>query len=247
MTSVKQTALVWSFTGIAVVVGFLLTVQLTSRPQTTGSAALSSYIDLRTQIEEQNQEHQTLLHQIAKAEAQVSEYQAAAGHGTSMMSALQQDAKSVAKEAGLTSVSGPGITIAIYYDPTLPFDEKTAGLFDQISDQEIGLIVNDLYANGATAISINGQRLVTTSSIRLVSGLSGNSTLQVNTVPITEPYVITAVGDIQRMQAVLTLNNTVPELNLMQEQCIITPHTGKGVTVPGYRGPLPGSFAKEVH
>lgn len=243
----KRTALVWSFTGVAVVVGFLLTVQLTSHPQITGSAALSSYIDLRTQIEEQNQEHQTLLRQIAKAEAQVSEYRAAAGHGTSMMNALQQDAQSVAKEAGLTEVSGPGITIQIYYDPTLPFDEKTAGLFDQISDQEIGLIVNDLFANGATAISINGQRLVTTSSIRLVSGLSGNSTLQVNTVPITQPYVITAAGDIQRMQAILTLNNTVPELNIMQEQCIITPHTGaKGVIVPGYRGPLPGNFAKEV-
>ena len=243
----KRTTFMWSLTGITTLVGFLVTVQLTSRPPSTASG-LSSYIDLRTQVSELNQEHQLLEQQIAKANSQVSEYRAAAGHGTDMMQALEQDATTVAKEAGLTPVSGPGITIQIQYDPNLPFDEQTAGLFDQISDQEIGLIVNDLFANGASAISINGQRLVTTSSIRLVSGLSGNGTLQVNTVPVTSPYIITAVGDINRMQAILTLNNTVQELNIMQEQCLVTPHPSqKGVTVPGYQGPLPGSFAKEVH
>lgn len=243
----KRAALIWSFTGITTVIGFLLTVQLTSR-QPSATTGMSSYIDLRTQIQEQMQEHQILASQIAKAGEQVAQYQAATGHSTQMMNALKADAKNVAKEAGLTDVTGPGITIQIEYDPTLPYDAQTAGLFDQIADQEIGLIVNDLFANGATAISINGQRLVTTSSIRLVTGLSGDSTLQVNTVPITMPYVITAVGDSKRMQAVLTLNNTVPELNLMQEQCLITAHSDKNpVTVPGYQGPLPGSFAKEVH
>ncbi|MCL6453066.1 MAG: DUF881 domain-containing protein [Alicyclobacillus sp.] len=244
----KRNRLIWSLTGVAAVLGFLLTVQLTSAAPAPDSGSLSSYIDLKTEVEEQAQEHVQLLQQIAKAESQVQAYKNAKGHQAAMMEALQQDAATVAKEAGLTSVTGPGITIAISFDPSLPYNASTAGLFDQDADQELGLIVNDLFANGAQAISINGQRLVTTSSIRLVAGLGGTSDLQVNTVPIESPYVITAVGDIQRMQAILTLNDVVTELALMQERCTITPHTGaEGVTVAGYQGPLPGNFAKEVH
>lgn len=244
----KRHVFIWSLTGITTIVGFLLTVQMSSRQPNSGASNPSSYIDLRTQIQEQLQEHETLLSQIDKAQQQVGTYQNAKGHQSGLLKALQQDANNVAKDAGITSVSGPGITIGISFDPSLPFDEKTAGLFDQIADQELGLIVNDLYANGAQAISINGQRLVTTSSIRLVSGLSGQGTLQVNTVPVAMPYVITAVGNIQRMQAILTLNNVATELMVMQERCVVTPFPGaKGVTVPGYQGPLPGNFAKEVH
>lgn len=243
----KQRVFIWSLTGVTAVVGFLMTVQLSSRtPQENTSS--SSFIDLRTQIDEQTQEHQVLLDEISKVNAQVLQYQNAQGKGTDMLKALEADAANVSKEAGITPVSGPGLTIKIEFNPSLPYDQSTQGLFDQTSDQEIGLIVNDLFANGATAISINGQRLVTTSSIRLVSGLTGTNTLQVNTVPITEPYIIAAVGDISRMQAILTINNVVPELNVMQEDCIITPHpSANGVTVAGYRGPLPGNFAKEVH
>lgn len=232
-------------TGVMVAVGFLLTIQLSS--QQSGTQSLSSYVDLKTQIAEQLQEQKMLEAQVAKARAQVVQYQSAKGHRVATLQALKQDAAAVQREAGLKSISGPGIEISIYYDPTLPYDAQTAGLFEANADQELGLIVNDLYANGATAISINGQRLVTTSSIRLVTGLNGDSTLQVNAIPVVEPYVISAVGDIQRMKAILTVDNVATQLNLMQEQCVITPYPGeKGVTVPPYKGPLPGQFAKEV-
>ncbi|MCL6594126.1 MAG: DUF881 domain-containing protein, partial [Alicyclobacillus sp.] len=67
------------------------------------------------------------------------------------------------------------------------------------------------------------------------------------TVPVVPPYVIQAVGDVDKMQAVLTLNNVVADLALMQENCTITPHRdSRGITVPGYEGPLPGTWAKEV-
>jgi uncharacterized protein YlxW (UPF0749 family) len=242
----KKNGFVWALTGVSAVVGFMLTVQLSSKPQVK-SGSLSNYLDLRTQIQEQLQEHKILMQDISKQSAQLVQYRAAEGHRSDMLKVLQQDAKNVEQEAGRTPVSGSGITIQIQYDPNLPYNAKTAGLFDQIADQELGLIVNDLYANGARAISINGQRLVTTSSIRLVSGLSGIATLQVNTVPVTMPYVLTAVGDVSRMEAILTLNDVKQQLEIMQERCTITPYTGKQqVTVPAYDGPLPGTWAKEV-
>jgi uncharacterized protein YlxW (UPF0749 family) len=236
----NKRSFIWSLTGIGAVIGFMLTVQISSRTQS--SEDMSSYLDVRTQIQEQLQEHQILTADISKESAQLVQYQAASGKEGELLKVLQQDAKTVAAEAGMTPQSGAGITITIQFDPSLPYVEKTAGLFDQLADQEIGLIVNLLFANGAKAISINGERLVTTSSIRLVV-----STLQVNTVPVTMPYVIRAVGDVDKMQAVLSLNDVKPQLELMQELCTIVPSTDpSGVTVPAYDGLLPGTYAKEV-
>lgn len=238
----KKRSLVWSLTGIGAVIGFMLTVQISSRPQS--SSGSSSYLDLRTQVQEQIQEHQILTADISKETAQLVQYQAASGHRDDLLKVLQQDAKSVEAEAGITPQSGPGITVTIQDDPSIPTDGKTAGLFDQLADQEVSLIVNFLFANGAKAISINGERLVTTSSIRLVA----TAELQVNTVPVTKPYVIRAVGDVDKMQAVLEVQDVVSGLKLMQERCTITANRDpNGVTVPGYSGPLPGTYAKEVN
>jgi uncharacterized protein YlxW (UPF0749 family) len=243
----KKRSFIWSLTGIGAVIGFMLTVQISSRTQSS-STGMSSYVDLRTQIQEQLQEHQILTANVSKDNAQLVQYQAASGHREDLLKVLQQDAKSVEAEAGITPVSGPGITLTIQYDPSLPYDAKTAGLFDQLADQEIGLIVNLLFANGARAISINGERLVTTSSILLVAKSDTLSTLQVNTVPVTMPYVIRAVGDVDKMQTVLSANDVVSELELMQERgTLVSNRDPNGVTVPGYGGPLPGTYAKEVN
>ncbi|GMA49160.1 hypothetical protein GCM10025857_05170 [Alicyclobacillus contaminans] len=244
----QKRAFIWSLTGVSTLLGFMLTVQFSSHPKSSADS-LSSYLDLRDQVQEQMAENQALEQEIAKQNALLLQYQSASGQTNEMLHTLQQDAKAVEEAAGTTSVSGPGITIKIQFDPTLPYDPKYSGLFEQTADQELGQIVNWLFANGAQAISINGQRLVTTSSIRLVGGLDPTTNiLQINTNPVTSPYVITAMGDINRMQAILTVNNVQTDLNLMQEDCIIQAHPGAhGVTVPGYTGQLPGHWAKEVN
>ena len=238
---------IWSVTGISAAIGFMLTVQMTSKPQSS-TTAVSSYLDLRTQILEQMQEHQMLTKELAKQANQLAQFQASQGNNAALQKALANDAHTVAAEAGMEPLSGPGIVITIQDDPNLPYVPDYAGKFQGVADQEISQIVNDLFANGATAISINGQRLVTTSSIRLVTGLDGLSTLQVNTYPISMPYKITAVGNTDLMQAVLKVNEVATVLNLMQEDCLVTVKKGPaGVTVPGYDGPMPGSWAKEVN
>ena len=240
----KRQGLIWSLTGISTALGFMLTVQITSRPQ--GHAGVSSYIDVRTQVAEQAQEHAILEAQISKQEAQLAEFQASAGSQSTMKQVLENDAKSVAEQAGTTPMSGPGLTITIRDDPNLPFDPQFSGTFQKESDQWVSLIVNYLFGNGAQAIGINGQRLVTTSSIRLVSGIDGLGGLHINTHPIAMPYVITAIGNINNMSAAITVNKVKDYLNLMGEDCIIQTYPGKkGVTVPAYTGSLPGNWAKE--
>ena len=130
---------------------------------------------------------------VAKERAQLAQYRASSGNLKEMQQALEHDARTVAVEAGMTPLSGTGMTLTIRNDPRLPFYKQFAGQFQQNSDVEISQIVNELFGDGATAMSINSQRLVTTSSIRLVSGLGNFSVLRLN-LPITSPYQIRQSG-----------------------------------------------------
>lgn len=242
----NRRVLTWSLTGVSGLLGFMMTVQLASHPRSTG-AALSSYLDVSSQIDEAMVERKLLESDLARLQAQLAQYQAAAGSRQEMQAAFRKDEQTVAREAGLTPVAGPGLVITLKDNPKLLFVPEYAGQFGKEADQLISQIVNDLFANGASAISINDQRLVTTSSIRLVQGLGPTATLQINANPVAPPYVIRAIGDIPRMQAALTVDNVVTVLNLMQEDCLIKAHQGKdGVHVPAYAGAVPGQFAREV-
>lgn len=239
-----QRKLIWGLTGIAAVLGFMLSIQMTSRAPYKGKT--TSYIDLRTQVQEQAQIHQILEKDISKAKAQLDEYQAAGGSRTSMREVLLNDEKTVEKQAGITPVSGSGITITIQDDAMLNANPTDIALFPHEADQWLSEVVNTLFGNDASAISINGQRLVTTSSIRLVTGISGTGGVHINGHPITMPYVVTAVGNVKNMEAALTVEQLQNDFNIMGEDFIVKSFTGsKGVTVPGYNGTLPGQWAKE--
>lgn len=240
----RQRRLVWGLTAIAGVLGFMLSVQMTSRPSYSGKT--TSYIDLRTQTQEQARVRQILEQDISKAKAQLDEYQAASGSRTSMRQVLQNDELAVEKQAGITPVSGPGITVTIQDDPMQGASPADIALFPNEADQWLSEVINTLFGNGATAICINGQRLVTTSSIRLVTGISGIGGVHVNGHPITMPYVVSAVGNIKNMEAALTVQQLQADFNIMGEDFIVKSYSSaKGVQIPGYDGTLPGQWAKE--
>src|SRR5579875_1686380 len=113
----KRRSLVWGATATAMALGFMLTVQLTS--QNSFGQQSTSYIDLRTQVQEQAQEHLLLEQQVSKLNAQLAEYRAASGSASELREVLQKDEKSLEQQAGILPTSGPGITITIQPDAKL--------------------------------------------------------------------------------------------------------------------------------
>jgi uncharacterized protein YlxW (UPF0749 family) len=97
--------------------------------------------------------------------------------------------------AAALPVTGPGLLVTLANaEPDAdsdPVGGQTApdpnGL---VRDGDLQLVVNALWAAGAEAISINGQRLGPTSAIRF----AGEAVL-VDFNPVTNPYEVSAVGD----------------------------------------------------
>ncbi len=68
----------------------------------------------------------------------------------------------------------------------------------RVYDQDLQVLVNDLWGAGATAIGVNGLRLTATSAIR-----GAGEAVLVDYRPLTRPYTVTALGDPERLSAAL--------------------------------------------
>lgn len=112
--------------------------------------------------------------------------------------AAGQRLRTLETTAGLTAVTGPGMTVILgdaqprtQTDPltgqpvVVPPDEN-----GRILDRDIQSIVNALWASGAEAISVDGERLSATTPIR-----AAGDAILVDLYPVTSPYRIEAIGD----------------------------------------------------
>lgn len=94
--------------------------------------------------------------------------------------------------AGLRPVRGPAVTVTVDDAPRQP---GRPPLSDDPNDlvvhsQDLQAVVNALRAGGAEAVSLMGQRIVSTSAVRCVG-----PTVIVNGRRYSPPYVVTAIGD----------------------------------------------------
>jgi uncharacterized protein YlxW (UPF0749 family) len=100
-------------------------------------------------------------------------------------------------QAGSTAATGPGLTVTLREPPT-PTTSPTPGRGGSgsigathiLTDRDVRSVVNELWHDGAEAISVNDVRLTPTSAIRF----AGEAVL-VDFEPITSPYVIRALGN----------------------------------------------------
>lgn len=164
---------------------------------------------------------------------------------------LNDSLQEVKLYAGLTEVSGPGVLVTLN-DGYSAVDKKDAGKGggetavpdelqseDVIHDQDILRVVNELYAAGVEAISINNLRLVSTSSIRCVG-----PTVLIDGVRIAAPIKVRGIGDIDTIMGGLTMpGGIIDELKQVNPR-MVTIESVKSMTLPAYTGPTSRKFAK---
>ncbi len=92
--------------------------------------------------------------------------------------------------SGLIAVTGPGVKVVVDDAPDATSERQ------QVLDKDLQKLANGLWEAGAEAISINGERLTTLSSIR-----RAGSAITVNYRSLTRPYTVLAIGDPAGMQA----------------------------------------------
>ncbi len=169
------------------VIGFVGFAQWNGSPerQQFVTSVQQAVIEQVTALE---QEQRELRDQIEIAEASVVEFQQATTSSSSALAEVNRQLEAARLSVGLTALRGPGVVIEIADSKRVVPDGENPSNYIVLVD-DLRDIVAALWAEGAEAISINGERLVATSSIYGV----GASVL-VNTAFLSPPFRIEAIG-----------------------------------------------------
>ncbi|GAA1431496.1 DUF881 domain-containing protein [Streptomyces thermospinosisporus] len=149
--------------------------------------------ELIDRIDRETEAADRLEKSVDKLRAEVSARQREAiGHGGS-----SARSELVGILSGATPVHGPGVKLVVddakgssaggEGDP-----RSASGFSDtgRVRDRDMQRVVNGLWASGAEAVSINGQRLTALSAIR-----AAGDAILVDNRPLVPPYTVLAVGD----------------------------------------------------
>ena len=182
----------WSIAAVVaalVAVGVLFGVSASSveenepRAEKTRSALLED-------IDRAEQQESVLATSIADLAEQLRSTQSALG-----VAGPLETVASLEAAGQITPVTGPGLRVVL---DQAPQDEDNSSTGGMILDRDIQLLVNDLWASGAEAISIGGVRLQPRSAIRQAGG-----SILVDNRPVFWPLTIEAIGDPSGMQVKL--------------------------------------------
>ena len=174
---------------------FMMTLQIrTIKKSDADILKLKNENELRDEINQWKDQYDNATDKINELNNKITEYQNASSKRSETVALLKQELDDTSILAGLTSVKGPGIIVTL--DDTVAKEKiiLDAGFYDPnvyvIHDSDILLVINELRAAGAEAISVNGQRVAANSEIRCVGPV-----ISINDVRLTAPFIISAIGD----------------------------------------------------
>ncbi|MFL0238706.1 DUF881 domain-containing protein [Mycobacterium sp. SMC-17] len=133
--------------------------------------------------------------------------------GRELLAALEQ----AEFGAGVTAVTGPGLTVTVTEPPPSPnlsdvSKQRVAGSPQIILDRDLQLAVNSLWAAGAEAVSVGGVRIGPNVTMRQAGG-----GILVDNQPVASPYVVVAIGPPHAMQEVFEQTPAMQRLMLLAQ------------------------------
>lgn len=199
------------------------------------------YSDMATIVRSETDRYQGIQDQITQLQAEVDELTGAVPD--SEVHKYRSQARALESVAGLTAVSGTGLTITLTDSPESVADtsEQDPNLL-VVHQQDVQAVVNALWRGGAQAVSIQGQRIVSTTGIKCEG-----STITLGGVPYPQPFVIEAVGETTAMINSLDSDeyvqgyryqSTVPDIAIGW-----TMYSSEQIEAPAYVGTVRFSYA----
>lgn len=184
--------------GVLVVAGLITGVaaaQVRRDAEQVGSLRDSLVEDVRRQTQESDQLAET----AAQLRREVTAVRAQALGQDDRGRAAADQVAALELATGGVAVRGPGLVVTLDDAPDTR-DDVAAGRGGQLGDgriydRDLQDVVNALWGAGAEAVAVNGQRLTAQTAIR-----SAGEAVLVDFRPLSPPYALHAVGDVDQME-----------------------------------------------
>lgn len=195
--------------------------------------------ELRDAVLKYKEKYDNLLEDIEEAEKQLETERTNATQNNSELEDLENTIKEGNKAVGLTEVTGDGVIV------TLDDNQKVTANSNYLGDpnaliihyDDVIRVVNELKNAGAEAISINDQRVISTTSIEC----DGN-VIKINGEKVGAPFVIKAIGLQERLMALDRYMGYLMVLEL--DGVVANIERAENITIPKYTGVIKFNYAE---
>lgn len=183
--------------------------------------------ELRTELASWKEKYDAIDTEIQERELRISEYKNELNNDANSTELLSNEVKEAETYLGYRDVYGEGIVITL------------SDLDSPVDYQQLLELVNELKNAGAEAISINGQRIVSTSYISLIN----NSIILIDDVKTASPYEIKAIGDKKYLESALTIKGGYIDREKVSIK--IDYKIEDNIVIPKYDGEISLKYSKE--
>jgi len=192
----------------------------------------AALVDLRTQLESTQQDLKPKLEAATGKRNQIEKQLKQTKGDAQLLDQIEKLERTV----GQRPVSGRGVVITL--DDSRKGQPTTENI---IHASDLRDVVNVGYLVGASAISVNGQRITANTSID-----SSVNTIMINNQRISNPFIIKILDDSGRIMRELTDHSTLSELNNRVKTAGLLFHTEQAnqVEIETYHGSLKTEFAR---
>ncbi|MFY9484835.1 MAG: DUF881 domain-containing protein [Patescibacteria group bacterium] len=222
------------FLVVGLMVGILVMLQARVRPTRSVNPIepYAALVDLRTQLESKQLDLKTRLEAATEKRNQIEQQLKQSKSDVKLLEQIEK----LETTAGQRPVSGQGVII------TLDDSHKGQPTIENIVHaSDLRDVVNVGYLSGASAISVNGQRLTANSSID-----SSVNTIMVNNQRVLNPFTVKMLGDSGTISRELTSHSNLSELNNRSKTAGLLFHVEQlnRVELEVYHGSLKTEFAR---
>ena len=184
--------------------------------------------ELREELASWKAKYEETETKLADIETKISSYKNEMANANTAKSLIDEEYNDTENYLGYTDVEGQGITIILKDTP-----EK------QVVSENILTLVNELRLAGSEAISVNSERIVSTSEIVDVD----TRFVIINGQRVVEPFVIKAIGDKKYLESSISIKGGYMD-TMKANDIDVTYELSDRVTIPKYNNKLSLHYAK---
>lgn len=196
----KKTAISIGIVCLLLCVGIVVQIRTTKGTNQVVSESLEGN-DLRDQVLKWKEKYDETTASLNNAEKALSKIREEATKNTEGSSEKQEEIKNNNILLGLTDVEGEGVIISLKDNNTVTADSLASTddiTYYLVHDSDLRNLVNELENSGAEAISINDERIVSTTSITCEG-----TVININGNKVSSPFTIEAIGPGFKMYSAL--------------------------------------------
>ena len=225
----KKTAIVLGTVCLILTIAIFIQIKTVESITNEEGISLNDNAELKNEVLKWRQAYRDAYNQLEDAEQRLEEARTQVATNNTVDTEVENQIKKNNELLGLTEVKGSGVIIRLDENREVKQEDIIALNSYLVHEGDLIHIINEVYNAGADAISINGKRIVNTTSI-----LCDGNIIRINDEIVGVPIEIKAIS---YPQALYNLKRKGGYLSLMASGGVIVEmEESDDITIPKYEG-----------